>query len=378
MAVEARTNVTLDDGDSRIVYEGQWNRSSLSQSSLDYGGSHQFASAGGSRATFKFTGVAVYFISPLWPRSVSTLIQLDNEPSVLLNLTDPGTPLSSDPSAAGTVQAQAVWGEENLVNGDHTLVISVGEGESTAIVDALTYTALDSPQSSSSSSNKRTIAIAVGCVAASMAVGLLLGLFLFCRRRQRARKEERVAGWTSTRSLSGKPGSYPGGPSDSKTSSTTMLENNQPGGVPTIPPMPYIDPSIPFNPNDPSNPYAATNLYQSLDPQQIAFLQSQYAQWAMHQYPHTHPRYTINTLSTITEANSPYSVNASLSLSGGGSQYHTPASWGGSLSLGPHSPASIAAEFGHMGHGAGGTGGTGRTVDTRETGNPPPSSGLSR
>jgi hypothetical protein len=80
-------------------------------------------------------GVAIYFMSPLWPYLVNTAVSLDSAPPVLIDLVDHSKPnVGVGPE---TIQSQVVWGEAGLVDKQHTLVIFVGAGQPYAIVDAL-------------------------------------------------------------------------------------------------------------------------------------------------------------------------------------------------------------------------------------------------
>ncbi|KAG5354006.1 hypothetical protein J132_00755 [Termitomyces sp. J132] len=192
-------------------------------------------------ATFKFTGVAVYYMSPLWPYRVNTAVSLDSGPVILLDLVDHSRPnVGQGPE---TVQSQVIWGSGELSNTQHTLVISVGAGQPYAIVDALVYTALDSsdittsasassttstpgstqvvPNSSSSSATSAAAAststsvdasksasihvlpIALGTVLGVLALLLILLGIWFCIRRKRRPVSE---AWT----VPGTP--YPGSP----------------------------------------------------------------------------------------------------------------------------------------------------------------------
>jgi hypothetical protein len=69
------------------------------------------------------------------PFRVSTALSLDGEPAQLVDLQDYGSPVVND--GPEMVQSQVVWSLLGLDNTEHTLVISVGEGEDIAIVDAL-------------------------------------------------------------------------------------------------------------------------------------------------------------------------------------------------------------------------------------------------
>lgn len=82
-----------------------------------------------------FTGVAVYFMSPLWPYAVSTSLSLDSRPTVIVDLTDHNSPDSG--GGIETVASEVVWSAENLQNTTHTLRISVGRGQQFAIVDGI-------------------------------------------------------------------------------------------------------------------------------------------------------------------------------------------------------------------------------------------------
>ncbi|KAJ6608520.1 hypothetical protein B0H10DRAFT_1815692 [Mycena sp. CBHHK59/15] len=118
-------NVTIDDTSSRISYAGNWEASSTHLSGLDYGGSHTLSSDNAASATFKFNGVAVYYLSPRWPYAVSTRLSLDGNTPVLVNLTDPNaspTPAGGSESAPYSV----LWSATGLTNMSHTVVATYG------------------------------------------------------------------------------------------------------------------------------------------------------------------------------------------------------------------------------------------------------------
>lgn len=50
-------NLTLDNTDSSITYQGMWESPSSHKSSLDYGGNHAFSSDPFANATLTFAGV---------------------------------------------------------------------------------------------------------------------------------------------------------------------------------------------------------------------------------------------------------------------------------------------------------------------------------
>lgn len=54
-AVQAYHNVTIDDSNARIIYNGSWDQGKH-QSSLDYNGSHALSYDPNASASFSFTG----------------------------------------------------------------------------------------------------------------------------------------------------------------------------------------------------------------------------------------------------------------------------------------------------------------------------------
>lgn len=101
-----------------------------------YAGSYtSCSSAVRPRATFNFTGVAIYYLSPNFNRNFIQ-VELDGVPSGDVNLTrwDRYTD-SPDP--------QVFWYKTDLENKEHFLELSPGTYNSTVFVDAFTYTVLD-------------------------------------------------------------------------------------------------------------------------------------------------------------------------------------------------------------------------------------------
>lgn len=150
-SIHCLQNVTVDDNDSSIQYIGQWSQSDPND--LDYEGSHAYTTNSTSEAYVNFTGqyswilesdpkcnspegVAVYFLSPLWPYAVSTALTLDSRPTNIVDLTDYDSPLTTG-GGSETVRSAVVWSAENLSNMTHTLRISVGRGQQNTIVDGL-------------------------------------------------------------------------------------------------------------------------------------------------------------------------------------------------------------------------------------------------
>ncbi|KAG6837293.1 hypothetical protein H0H93_011895 [Arthromyces matolae] len=132
--VLCRHNVTVDDQDSSIVYNPRSSWTLSANSSLDVGGAHMLTQDPSATATFTFTGVAVYYMAPLWPYTVNTAVSLDHGPAILLDLVDHSR--ANTGQGSETVQSQVIWGSEELSNTPHTLVISVGTGQPYAVVDA--------------------------------------------------------------------------------------------------------------------------------------------------------------------------------------------------------------------------------------------------
>ena len=84
-----------------------------------------------------YLGIAIYFLSPLWPYTVTTAISLDSGPSTLVSLVDHSRPSTN--GGPETVQSQVVWSATGLANTQHNLLMFMGPGQSYAVVDALMY-----------------------------------------------------------------------------------------------------------------------------------------------------------------------------------------------------------------------------------------------
>nr|GAT60421.1 predicted protein [Mycena chlorophos] len=210
--VHALVNVTLDDTDPSIVYNGIWDPSSEHKSSLDFNGSHTFSSDASGSATLTFTGVAVYYLAPRWPYAVSTEIALDGGSGVVLNLTDP---LASTTSPGGSESAQwsVIWSATNLSNTTHRVVVTMAAGGETIVVDGFIYTTENHSSSTSispstasapaaqSSASPSVLPIRHQTHADALTIGLGIGLgmaallcagaafyFLFYRRRSKGNR----------------------------------------------------------------------------------------------------------------------------------------------------------------------------------------------
>ncbi|KAG2127925.1 uncharacterized protein EDB93DRAFT_181398 [Suillus bovinus] len=128
-------NVTVDNTDPSIQYVGDWNQCSLNIGA-SYDGTRNCTGQQDATATFTFTGVAIYYISPLIGNR-TTVLTLDSGPSVLVNLTQ----------AQGQNPNWAIrWGASGLDNGPHTLV-NYGSSNTTSSavgeVDAFIYTVVE-------------------------------------------------------------------------------------------------------------------------------------------------------------------------------------------------------------------------------------------
>ncbi|KAJ7823083.1 hypothetical protein B0H14DRAFT_2160100, partial [Mycena olivaceomarginata] len=121
--VDALLNVTVDNLSPLITYQGEWEPASSHVSDYDWAGNHALSSDEEASATFIFTGVAVYYLSPRWPYDVSTRLSLDGGQSVLVSLRDPDFSLSGD---SQTSQSSVAWSATGLTNTSHTLIATYG------------------------------------------------------------------------------------------------------------------------------------------------------------------------------------------------------------------------------------------------------------
>ncbi|PPQ88688.1 hypothetical protein CVT25_010122 [Psilocybe cyanescens] len=227
--VGASHNVTVDDDDTtQIIYDppDSWRETPFDP--LNAGGRHRVTSDTDATATFTFTGNAVYFYAPLWPFEVTTGVSLDGAPPVSIDLMDPAT-LIPEEDGPETVQSQVVWSADGLDNVEHTLVVSVVQGDDHAVVDTIAYTVLDAddtppptstagdstPTTSSMTSSssfsllssptpspsaissdlssptaRKGLSIAIGIVCTVFALLVFYGIYWYWRRRQRLRLEQ--------------------------------------------------------------------------------------------------------------------------------------------------------------------------------------------
>jgi hypothetical protein len=146
------TNCTIDDTDPIVYYNGSW--SEIGPTSLDYDGTHALSSDSGATAIFCFkggyvstffqkhiqlglSGVAIYYMSPLWPYPVNSMLTLDGKAAECVNLQDLSRPETD--GGPETVQSAPVWGIEGLEDVEHELVVSMCPGGQYVVVDAFMW-----------------------------------------------------------------------------------------------------------------------------------------------------------------------------------------------------------------------------------------------
>ncbi|KAF9037865.1 hypothetical protein BDZ89DRAFT_1157288 [Hymenopellis radicata] len=188
-AVQALKNITIDDTNfDMIQYKGdQWEKIMLS---LDYGGSHRLGTDVNASATFTFTGVAVYYLSALWPYSVNTTLKLDDQDPEQLNLTDPVASPADGGSASSSYAVH--WGRTGLANTTHKLVVytTADQKYPWTVVDGFIYTIDDSADATSTdastaASDANITAIIIGAAIGALTLLIALALAVFCWRRRR-------------------------------------------------------------------------------------------------------------------------------------------------------------------------------------------------
>ncbi|KAF7366012.1 hypothetical protein MVEN_00477100 [Mycena venus] len=131
----AQRNITVDDTDPAILYTGSGWHTDTEPTAIN-GSVHTTcnSSSTDARATFNFTGVAIYYLPPpLIVCSPTTTLILDDGAPISFNVTSPD----------GT--KPAIWGVTNLSNGPHTIV-NAGLNPDVARVDAFMFT-VDNPDS---------------------------------------------------------------------------------------------------------------------------------------------------------------------------------------------------------------------------------------
>ena len=79
----------------------------------------------------------MYFMSPLWPYSVGTQVQLDNQPPASLNLTDPNAHVNLPANGQETVRSAVIWSSGPIQNATHTLTVARNPLIPFVVVDAI-------------------------------------------------------------------------------------------------------------------------------------------------------------------------------------------------------------------------------------------------
>ncbi|KAI3608195.1 hypothetical protein WG66_006505 [Moniliophthora roreri] len=149
-------NVSIDDSDPRIVYSPGWVETETSDGQ-SYGGYYHSSSRSDAFAEFTFTGVGIYYMSPLWPYPVGARLILDDNPSqsAVVDLQDDSTRLISDDDGRGPeiVPTHAIWGVGGLENIKHTLRIEHLNNGEHLVLDCLIYTTEESDSLPTSSAS---------------------------------------------------------------------------------------------------------------------------------------------------------------------------------------------------------------------------------
>lgn len=83
------------------------------------------------------TGVAVYYFSPKWPFKANSIVSIDSQPAVTVDLTDNSVPLSDQDRAQNASSPSAVvWSITGLSNDTHNILITRSDdSEGMAVVD---------------------------------------------------------------------------------------------------------------------------------------------------------------------------------------------------------------------------------------------------
>ncbi|KAJ3501496.1 hypothetical protein NLJ89_g9309 [Agrocybe chaxingu] len=214
---QQRRNVTVDDTSPLITYtpDASW---TVITGDLDAGGSHRLTLDNSASATITYTFASFYFMSVKWPYRVTTLLTIDDQQTMIVDLQDHTVPDVG--SGGGTVRSSVVAQHQGTMNMEHTIRVSIPPGDLYAVVDTFIFEIIDpdptssnslSPSSSStqdptptsttgipppstsdgarvgseSSSSTRTLAIALGVAGPIVALLLLFLVWWFCFRRKK-------------------------------------------------------------------------------------------------------------------------------------------------------------------------------------------------
>ncbi|KAJ4000840.1 hypothetical protein F5050DRAFT_1728190 [Lentinula boryana] len=190
--VLALTNVTVSYNSSSIHYKPNSSVWFTSDSSLDYSQSHTTTTTKGASANFTFTGVAIYYAAASWPYPVSANISLNGGSGTFVDLHD----YQSAQANGGSASASATihWYREGLQNTTHTIVISLANNATYAVLDTLIYTIDDGDDGSDNTDDSHsTWPIILGSVLGGLVlIGAIVGSALVYRRRQKKKNEKPI------------------------------------------------------------------------------------------------------------------------------------------------------------------------------------------
>ena len=180
LCLAAATNISIDDQDPLFHYYGSWQRITTNLNSagvnLDMDGGHMLTYTAGSSATITYTCAyffqinpvigssqrfsshisfflflflldseidrlnerlttvaSVYFLSTLWPYSVSTDYAIDGNTPITIDMQDHSAPATSGGNA--TVASGVVGQWTSSVNQEHTILVTIPPGGTYAVVD---------------------------------------------------------------------------------------------------------------------------------------------------------------------------------------------------------------------------------------------------
>ncbi|KAJ7584999.1 hypothetical protein C8J56DRAFT_862607 [Mycena floridula] len=181
-------NITVDDSDVSIIYSTGWSTSDINNP-LNFGGFHHLSENRTATATFTFTGVAIYYLAPLWPYPVGAQVAVDSASSILVDMQDYSR---SSPDGPETVASAPIFQLTGLKNEPHTLKISFPSEKQYLALDGLIYTVEDA-DTSRSLSTKFKIGIALGVLAICLIIAGGCLLYIHRKRRDQDSASERMS-----------------------------------------------------------------------------------------------------------------------------------------------------------------------------------------
>ncbi|CAA7267488.1 unnamed protein product [Cyclocybe aegerita] len=198
-------NVTIDDRNTTLIafYPSRCAGSGwMVNSTAGYSGSYTSCTADeGPSARIDFTGVAVYYRSPVFDGEL-VRFRLDGSLSETISLSAPSG------QTANLTSSRVVWGQTGLQDTDHTLEVFPGANGRTLHIDAFIYTASEttaanatsssstsatarssiaaaaSNSSTSSTDTKAAMAFGITFGVISLAIFIVIAILLFRRARE--------------------------------------------------------------------------------------------------------------------------------------------------------------------------------------------------